>query len=119
MEAGGLWRVQRPPRACPRRAAAPGWARASPLLIPPRPPTPRRQLKVQAEYVRRRESGVIADSTGAVLADDYRNTSSGWYLQSVYQFAPRWRVGARYDSLDSGTPGYFLAPPDLMIRSWN
>jgi hypothetical protein len=77
-------------------------------------PTPRRQLKLQAEYMRRRESGEIADSTGLVLADDYRNTSSGWYLQSVYQFAPRWRVGARYDALDSGTPSYLLAPPDLI-----
>ena len=25
-------------------------------------------------------------------------------MQGVYQFLPRWRVGARYDSLDSGTP---------------
>jgi len=65
----------------------------------------------------RRESGEIADSLGNLLADDYRNTSSGWYLQSVYQFAPRWRVGARYDSLDSGTPGYTLAPPDLLDAS--
>src|SRR3954462_4697995 len=76
-------------------------------------PTPRRQLKVQGEYMHRHESGEIADSLGAVLADDYRNTSSGWYLQSVYQFAPRWRVGARYDSLESDAPGYTLAPPDL------
>jgi len=80
-------------------------------------PTPRRQLKVQGEYMHRRESGVIADSTGLVLADDYRNTSSGWYLQGVYQFAPRWRVGARYDVLDSGTPSYALAPPNLLDAS--
>jgi hypothetical protein len=50
-------------------------------------PSPRRQLKVQGEYLHRRESGEIADSLGTVLADNYRNTSSGWYLQSVYQFA--------------------------------
>ena len=62
------------------------------------------QLKVQGEYMRRRESGEIFDADGVLVADDYRNTQSGWYLQSVYQFAPRWRVGARYDSLDSGTP---------------
>jgi outer membrane receptor protein involved in Fe transport len=47
----------------------------------------------------RHESGAIADLLGNPIADDYRATSSGWYLQSVYQFAPRWRVGARYDSL--------------------
>ena len=76
-------------------------------------PSPRRQLKVQGEYLRRRESGDIADGAGVLLADDYRSTQSGWYLQSVYQFAPRWRVGARYDSLDAGTPRYTLAPDGL------
>jgi len=80
-------------------------------------PTPRRQLKVQGEYMHRRESGAIADSLGTVFADDYRNTSSGWYLQSVYQFAPRWRVGARYDSLDSSAPTYTFAPPGLLDAS--
>src|SRR4051812_33135519 len=80
-------------------------------------PTPRRQLKVQGEYMHRRESGQIADSFGGVLADDYRNTSSGWYLQSVYQFAPRWRVGARYDSLDAAAPSYAFAPPELLDAS--
>ena len=29
---------------------------------------------------------------------------SGWYLQGVYQFMPRWRVGLRTERLDSGTP---------------
>jgi hypothetical protein len=77
-------------------------------------PSPRRQLKVQGEYMRRRESGDIADGAGTLLADDYRSTLSGWYLQSVYQFAPRWRVGARWDSLDSGTPRYTLAPDGLL-----
>jgi hypothetical protein len=80
-------------------------------------PSARRQLKVQAEYMRRHENGDIADGQGALLADDYRSTQSGWYLQSVYQFAPRWRVGARYDSLDSATPRYTLAPDDLLSAS--
>jgi len=75
-------------------------------------PSPRRELKVQGEYMRREESGEIA-SEGVLLADDYRSTQSGWYLQSVYQFTPRWRVGARYDSLDAGTPRYTLAPDGL------
>ncbi len=25
----------------------------------------------------------------------------GWYLQGVYQFMPRWRIGFRHDELDS------------------
>jgi hypothetical protein len=77
-------------------------------------PSPRRQLKVQAEYMHRRESGDVADGAGVLLADDYRSTVSGWYLQSVYQFAPRWRVGARYDSVDAGAPHYTLAPDGLL-----
>src|SRR6187399_2985909 len=80
-------------------------------------PSPRRQLKVQGEYLHREESGEIADATGLLLADDYLNRQSGWYLQSVYQFTPRWRVGARYDSLDSGTPHYTLAPDGLLSMS--
>ncbi len=80
-------------------------------------PTPRRQLKVQGEYMHRHESGEIFDAEGLTLADDYRNTQSGWYLQSVYQFAPRWRVGARYDSLDAGMPQYTLAPANLLDAS--
>ena len=31
---------------------------------------------------------------------------SGWYLQGVYQFMPRWRVGLRTERLDAGTPDY-------------
>jgi hypothetical protein len=77
-------------------------------------PTPRRQLKVQGEYMHRHESGEIGDASGVPIADDYRTSQSGWYLQSVYQFAPRWRAGVRYDSLDSGTPSYALAPVDLL-----
>ena len=79
-------------------------------------PSPRRQLKVQGEYMHREESGSISDA-GILLADDYGSTHSGWYLQSVYQFAPRWRVGARYDSLESGTPHYAVAPDGLLSAS--
>ncbi len=65
----------------------------------------------------RHESGDIFGAGGGLLADDYRNTQSGWYLQSVYQFAARWRIGARYDSLDAGTPQYAFAPPSILDAS--
>jgi hypothetical protein len=66
-------------------------------------PSPRRELKIQAEYMQRHEDGTyVFDPEGLAALANYRNTQSGWYLQGVYQFAPRWRVGARYDSLDSG-----------------
>jgi hypothetical protein len=63
------------------------------------------QLELQAEYMRRKETGVLTfDSEGLAVADAFRNEPSGWYLQSVYGFRPRWRAGLRYDSLDSGSP---------------
>ena len=62
-----------------------------------------RYLKVQGEYFRRKESGDLTyDTAGANSTDTFSVTQSGFYLQSVYQFMPRWRIGARYDRLDSG-----------------
>jgi hypothetical protein len=57
-------------------------------------------LKVQGEYFHRRESGALAFDTST---GDYSSRQSGGYLQAVYQFMPRWRVGYRYDRLDHGT----------------
>ncbi len=68
-----------------------------------------RELKVQAEYFRRKESGQLTfdDSGGSgvfgSLTDAYSSTQSGWYLQAVYRFLPHWRGGYRYDRLDHGT----------------
>jgi hypothetical protein len=65
----------------------------------------RQQFKLQGEYFRRKESGRLAfDVDGLGLSDTFRSEQSGWYLQSVFQFRPRWRVGVRYDALDSGSP---------------
>ena len=64
----------------------------------------RRQLKLQGEYMQRDETGLLAfDAEGSDLAGDYRSSQSGWYVQGVYQFLPRWRAGLRYDALDDGT----------------
>jgi hypothetical protein len=63
-----------------------------------------RYLKVQSEYFRRKENGLLTyDTTGANLTGNFTVTQSGWYLQSVYQFMPTWRTGLRYDRLDPGT----------------
>lgn len=65
----------------------------------------RQQLKVQGEYMRRTEDGELAfDVDGLGLSDAYRSEQSGWYVQTVFQFRPRWRIGLRYDALDSGSP---------------
>lgn len=58
-------------------------------------------FKLQGEYFRRKEDGEI--SFNDLFTGDYSSRQSGWYLQSVYQFMPRWRVGYRYDRLDHGT----------------
>jgi len=72
-------------------------------------------FKLQGEYFRRRENGdLIYDSTTPPASlgpqtGGYKSTQSGFYLQGVYQFVPMWRVGYRYDRLDSGTTS-FSAP---------
>jgi len=62
-------------------------------------------LKVQSEFFLRKEDGDLTydtATTGANITDTFSVTQSGFYVQSVYQFIPRWRLGARYDRLDSG-----------------
>jgi hypothetical protein len=62
-------------------------------------------IKLQAEYFRRKESGELTYDTalaGANVTDSYSVTQSGWYIQGVYQFMPRWRSALRYDRLDPG-----------------
>ncbi len=61
-------------------------------------------LKLQAEYLQRTEDGQLAATINQLtLSAPYRSRQSGWYAQGVYQFMPRWRFGARYDALDSGS----------------
>jgi hypothetical protein len=64
-------------------------------------------FKLQGEYFRRREDGVLTYDTMAqsfgTQVGGYASAQSGWYVQGVYQFAPTWRVGLRYDRLNSGT----------------
>ena len=57
-------------------------------------------FKLQGEYFRRNESGILSNGTDG----SYNAKQSGWYLQGIYQFMPRWRTGLRYDRLSSGTP---------------
>lgn len=60
-------------------------------------------VKLQSEYFRRKESGLLTyDTAGANSTGSYAVAQSGWYLQGAYQFMPRWRGGLRYDHLDPG-----------------
>jgi hypothetical protein len=67
-----------------------------------------RNFKLQGEYFRFRQDGSLTydDSAGSALfgaiTDRFDGAQSGWYVQGVYQFVPRWRVGYRYDRLRFG-----------------
>lgn len=66
-----------------------------------------RNFILQGEYFRRKEDGgltydTLAQSLGT-KSGAYASRQSGWYLQGVYQWMPAWRVGYRYDQLNSGT----------------
>lgn len=78
-----------------------------------------RYLKLQGEYFRRTENGDLTyDSTGTNVTDSYAVTQSGWYVQGVYQFMPRWRTGLRYDSLDPGIASVGVANAANVITGY-
>jgi len=67
----------------------------------------RTNFKLQGEWLRSSRSGTLAyDPSGANLFGNFAQTSSGWYLQAIYQFVPRWRVGLRTEQLDPGMVSY-------------
>ena len=74
---------------------------------------PGRSFKLQVEAFRRKEAGTVTCNDLATpslctlgITDTYESKQSGGYVQAVYQFAKAWRVGARFDRLDSGTVTY-------------
>jgi len=68
-----------------------------------------RNFTFQAEYMHRHDSGTVT-SNGAF--GHYRSDQDGFYVQGVYQFMPRWRVGVRYGELWSDERANAL-PPSL------
>jgi hypothetical protein len=67
----------------------------------------RTNFKLQGEYLQARRNGsMVVDTAGLASPGAYRVTQSGWYLQGVYQYMPRWRVGLRTERLAPGTPDY-------------
>ncbi len=59
-----------------------------------------RNFVFQTEYFYREEDGsyTFNNHDGSALLP-YDGTQNGLYVQGVYQFLPRWRVGLRYDRL--------------------
>ncbi|MBO9648540.1 MAG: hypothetical protein J7605_08510 [Variovorax sp.] len=74
----------------------------------------RTNFKLQGEYLHSNRNGnLLYDVGNADAFGDYRVAQSGWYLQAVYQFMPRWRVAVRTEQLDPGTPNFGLASAAL------
>ncbi|HEU5284799.1 MAG TPA: hypothetical protein VFU53_13355, partial [Burkholderiales bacterium] len=77
-----------------------------------------RNLKLVAEWMQLEREGDLSFDADGVLgapqSDAFKLRQWGWYVQGVYQFRPRWRVGLRYDSLDSGTPFIGLVDSDAL-----
>jgi hypothetical protein len=66
-----------------------------------------RNFKLQGEYFIRDEEGdvIMDDGSESPESSSYDGEQKGWYLQAVYQFMPRWRVGLRYDWLEADNQG--------------
>jgi hypothetical protein len=76
-----------------------------------------RNYIVQAEYLHRREHGDVAVNTlsnGDELGS-YGGTQDGFYVQGVYLFRPRWRVGVRFDRLDASNDVDVTAATPLLV----
>ena len=62
----------------------------------------KRYLKLQFEYFMRNEKGEAEFAeAGEQAAADYDGEQKGYYIQAVYQWQPRWRVGVRYEQLEA------------------
>lgn len=63
-------------------------------------------FKLQFEYFMRDDEGVVAlVGSNPLEVTTLDGNQDGWYLQGVWQFAREWRVGVRYDALDSNNKG--------------
>ncbi len=85
------------------------WVADAILKWAPNGNSTRTNFKLQGEYFQLKQNGRLTydDSAGSAafgsVTDAFDSTQSGWYLQGVYQFVPRWRAGYRYDRLNFGT----------------
>jgi len=70
-----------------------------------------RNFVVQIEYFWNTEVGTYSGIASAPLP--YDNDRDGWYVQGVYQPMPRWRFGARFDTLTLDDPGTLFAGTPL------
>ena len=75
----------------------------------------RTSFKLQGEYLRGTRDGTLVADTLAATGGAYRAVQTGWYVQGVYQFMPRWRVGLRTERVDGGLPTFSAATAALAL----
>ena len=69
-------------------------------------------VKLQFEYFARDDDGVIElEGSDPLEESSLEGRQDGWYLQGIWQFTRGWRVGARYDAVDSDNKG---SDPDVL-----
>ena len=84
------------------------WAADAVLKWSPHGNSTQNSFKLQGEYFRLSQDGSLTydDSAGSAAfgarTGQFSAVQSGWYTQGVWQFAPGWRVGYRYDRLHHG-----------------
>jgi hypothetical protein len=73
-----------------------------------------RNFTFQTEYLYRHENGslLLVDPAGPT-SGSYRGDQNGFYVQGVYQFIPRWRIGLRYGQIFSDNDVSGLPPTTL------
>ena len=61
------------------------------------------ELKISMEYFVRDEDGeaMFTDAVGDQASAEYEGEQSGYYIAAVYRFMPQWRVGLRFEHLES------------------
>ncbi len=73
-----------------------------------------RNFKLQGEYFARAEKGRYTPAGGVALPLSF--DQDGFYVQSIYQFMPQWRIGLRYAQLEAERLGSSFAGTALDER---
>lgn len=66
----------------------------------------RTNFKLQSEFF-------LVHNAGTYNNEPYDGNPTGWYVQGIYQFAPRWSAGLRYDALSPAAVPSSLAGTQL------
>jgi len=75
----------------------------------------KQSLKLQAEYFWRQEDGAFTSFDDNRLA--YDSDQNGWYVEGVYKFMPKWRIGLRHSQVDADSLGAAFVNTSLNRQS--